>query len=269
MFSADDIITTDKYLSLENEQIVYLKTDTVKLGYEMIFWRNTLHAIRPGFIWITGHSDYSIDEAVFNKYQERCTHWYAINKDYRHEKLHALPLGITNDTFESEMNPIFGNVGIMMEVMNQPRDIKNLVYLSFTIGTYPAERQYCHDMFVNQPWVTKGKVENTLKGRKTFLEDIRNHTFVLCPRGNGYDTHRLWETLYMGSIPIVIKILALEEFTELPILFVDNWEMVTEEFLKEKYAEMMTKTWNLEKLRFGYWKDKIRGISEAETLGSP
>ena len=70
----------------------------------------------------------------------------------------------------------------------------------------------------------------------------------------------------MGSIPIVIKILALEEFTELPILFVDNWEMVTEEFLKEKYAEMMAKTWNLEKLRFGYWKDKIRGTKGSALL---
>ena len=62
----------------------------------------------------------------------------------------------------------------------------------------------------------------------------------------------------MGSIPIVIKILALEEFTDLPILFVDNWEMVTEDFLKEKYVEMMAKTWNMEKLRFRYWKDTIQ-----------
>ena len=269
MFSADDIITTDKYLSLENEHIVYLKTDTVKHGYEIIFWRNIIHAIRPGFIWITGHSDYSIDETVFNKYQERCTHWYTINKDYRHEKLHALPLGITNNTVETGLHPIYGNVDIMLDVMNQQRDIKNLVYMSFTISTYPTERQYCHDMFVNKPWVTKGKLENTLNGRRTFLEDIRNHTFVLCPRGNGIDTCRLWETLYMGSIPIVINTIALEEFMELPILFVDNWEMVTEDFLKEKYVEMMAKTWNMEKLRFSYWKDIVRGISEAETLGSP
>ena len=30
------------------------------------------------------------------------------------------------------------------------------------------------------------------------------YMFVACPRGNGIDTHRFWETLYRGSVPIVI-----------------------------------------------------------------
>lgn len=29
-----------------------------------------------------------------------------------------------------------------------------------------------------------------------------NYKMILCPRGNGLDTHRLWETLYRGSVPI-------------------------------------------------------------------
>lgn len=29
--------------------------------------------------------------------------------------------------------------------------------------------------------------------------------FVACPRGNGLDTHRFWETLYRGSIPVVLE----------------------------------------------------------------
>lgn len=29
------------------------------------------------------------------------------------------------------------------------------------------------------------------------------YRFVVCPRGNGIDTHRFWETLYRGSLPIV------------------------------------------------------------------
>ena len=28
-------------------------------------------------------------------------------------------------------------------------------------------------------------------------------THVLAPRGNGKDTHRFWETLYRGSVPVV------------------------------------------------------------------
>lgn len=32
---------------------------------------------------------------------------------------------------------------------------------------------------------------------------MSRYKYVLCPRGNGLDTHRFWETLYRGSTPIV------------------------------------------------------------------
>ena len=32
---------------------------------------------------------------------------------------------------------------------------------------------------------------------------ILSHSMVLCPRGNGSDTHRVWETLYRGVVPVV------------------------------------------------------------------
>ena len=31
-----------------------------------------------------------------------------------------------------------------------------------------------------------------------------NYRYIACPRGNGIDTHRFWETLYRGSLPVVI-----------------------------------------------------------------
>lgn len=49
--------------------------------------------------------------------------------------------------------------------------------------------------------------------------------YVACPRGNGIDTHRFWEVLYRGAVPVVkksnwsssLKILSL------PMLEVDSW----------------------------------------------
>jgi len=262
MFTNDDIITTDKYLSLSNNNIIYLKTDLIYHGLNTIMWRGNRHVLCSGLIWITGHSDYPITEDIFKKYQKNCIVWYTINKHYKDDKLFALPLGITNDTTESNLHPIYSNTDIMMEVMNQPRVIQNLVYMNFSTWTYPMERQYCYNLFSTKEWVSKGENKNTLEGRHVFLKDLRNHKFVLCPRGNGTDTHRLWETLYMGSIPIVIKTVALDEFTDLPILFIENWEILNEEFLHKKYEEISSKTWNMEKLKFGYWKNKILNKEE-------
>jgi hypothetical protein len=254
----DDIISSDKYLSLESDNITYIKTDLLHSNLNSMFWRNKQHYMRSSKIWITGHSDYSIDTNTFNKYQHNCDYWFSINKDSSNPKLFSLPLGITNFTNESHLHPIYGNTQIMIDVMSQPKTITNLIYLNFNINTYPLERQICYDLFYDKPYVTIGNINNTLEGRKLFLQEIRNHKFVLCPRGNGIDTHRLWETLYMGSIPIVKKCIAMNDFNDLPILFINDWSEVNNtEYLEIKYNEIMSHSWNFNKLKFSYWKNII------------
>lgn len=257
IFTKDDIIYSDKFLQLENESIAYMKTDLLKARAHSIMWRGKHHILRPAKIWITGHSDFSIDASLFQIYKHSCKQWYCSNKDVDEKQLQSLPLGITNCTNESSLHPIYGNIDIMIETMGAPRKIVNLAYMNFNIGTYRVERAPCFEYFKDMPWVTKGVNDVTLEGRKQFLEECRNHTFVICPRGNGIDTHRLWETLYMGSIPIVKKHIHLSEFSDLPILFVDDWNEVTEDFLQKKYNEMKSKTYTMEKLTFGYWKKRI------------
>jgi hypothetical protein len=256
-FTTEDIICTDKYLGLESADIAYTKTDLIWHRQPAILWRGRVHTLRPAATWITGHSDYPITEEMYTTYSPCCERWFTINKDHEAPNLFALPLGITNCTTESSIHPIYGNTDIMIEVMAQPRQIRNLVYMNFVIGTYPSERAPCYELFKDRPWVTVGTPVPTLEGRRTFLQDLRNHQFVLCPRGNGIDTHRLWETLYMGSIPIVKRHRALAEFTDLPILFIDDWTEVTEPMLLAAAERIAASTWTMEKLRFGYWKNRF------------
>lgn len=258
MITADDFICGDKFIALESSDIAYIKTDIIKRNLNEINWRDKIHKSRPARIWITGHSDYSIDKPIFDKYQHNCQKWFTINKSYNNEKIYALPLGITNNTMESRAHQIYGNTDIMIQTMHKPRSITNLVYLNFNVYTFKQDRIPCLDFFKDKSWVTIGSNKVTLKGRQIFLEEIRNHKFAICPRGNGVDTHRLWETLYMGSIPVVIKHDALMEFNDLPILFVDKWEDVTEEFLNNKYDEMQETKWNMDKLKFSYWENLIK-----------
>ena len=59
------------------------------------------------------------------------------------------------------------------------------------------------------------------------------------------------------SVPIVVRHIALEEFADLPICWIDRWEEVTPEFLQSEFARITETKWNLEKLTFGYWKARI------------
>jgi hypothetical protein len=65
----------------------------------------------------------------------------------------------------------------------------------------------------------------------------------------------------MGSIPIVRKDIAHSDWTDLPILFVDSWEEVTEERLRNELIRFQTTQWNKEKLFIGYWVERIRNES--------
>jgi hypothetical protein len=190
--------------------------------------------------------------------------WFAVNKDYDAPNLFALPLGITNDTTESSIHPIYGNTRIMWEAVQSPRNIKNIVYMNFSLETYKEERSHVFSLFADKKWVTSGTQINTLEGRRLYLYELRDHKFVLCPRGNGIDTHRLWETLYMGSIPIVRRELALREFEDLPICWIDKWEDITVDFLESKYIEISSRTWNMEKLKIKYWLNKIQEVASAK-----
>ena len=248
-----DIITSDKYL---NEFVKkYYKTDVI-VNKNSSVWRSKIHnpPDKNTDIIISGHSDYGITDDLVQYYNPSI--WWTINKQTSDPRVHALPLGITNNTSESELHPIYGNLESMIQVMNEPKRDKNLVYMNFNINTH-SERNNVFNLFKDKSWITIGKIENTISGRTNFLRDIRNHTFVLCPRGNGIDTHRLWETLYMGSIPIVKNNLAYSDFKDLPICFVDSWEQITPEFLQLESIRIKDSKWNLDKLKISYWINKI------------
>ena len=72
------------------------------------------------------------------------------------------------------------------------------------------------------------KVFEIIKGPllpKRFAQEMNEYKFVACPRGNGIDTHRFWETLYRGSVPIVIasKWSNSLKYLGLPLIEVYNW----------------------------------------------
>lgn len=58
------------------------------------------------------------------------------------------------------------------------------------------------------------------------------YKYVACPRGNGTDTHRFWETLYRGSIPVVKESQWSKSISKLgfPIMQLTEWSY--DEFLE-------------------------------------
>lgn len=65
---------------------------------------------------------------------------------------------------------------------------------------------------------------------------MHDSLFVACPRGNGLDTHRFWESLYLGAIPVVLRSEALPVHYEWPSLIIESWEEIID--LKREQLEI-------------------------------
>ncbi len=255
VWSADDVITTDKYKQHVDglSGAAYMKTDLFYSG--PMVWRGAEHRICDARLWVTGHSDYEVSDAVVAAADGRFEQWFTVNMNCTDKRVKALPLGITNCTDESPLHSIYGDIGIMMAAKRPPK--KNLVYMNFDVGTHPS-RAAIRAQLCARPWVTVEEPQNSLEGRRAYLAALRGHAFCICPRGNGIDTHRIWESLYMGCIPIALRERLVESFArDLPILVIDDWSEVTEPFLRAKYDEIHNCDWNMEALRAQYWLAKI------------
>ncbi len=105
------------------------------------------------------------------------------------------------------------------------------------------------DMFKDKPWAT---VAPHLE-YEPYLQAIQEHQYVLCPSGNGIESARNWETLYMGRTPVFKDHPYLREmFKHFPAIFVEDFSQVTEQLLTNYKPRPIDK----KKLTLDYWFNK-------------
>jgi hypothetical protein len=202
--------------------------------------------INKKYILITHNSDTNIDFAP----PDNVLMWYAQNVNIIHPRVKSIPIGLENNIWYPEKKEK------MTRKLAQKKKYKNFVYLNHNVKTNPLERQKPYDVLKGQSWMTTGNGANG-EGFDNYLDNIYNHPFVICPQGNGMDTHRTWECLYMKTIPIEKRNINNQFYTDLPIMFVDDWEEITERLLHDTFMKFADKKWNLEKLNFEYWRNEI------------
>ena len=96
---------------------------------------------------------------------------------------------------------------------------------------------------------------------KEYFRLTQSYRFILCCEGNGFENHRIWETLYQGSFPILVRSpwsVSLE-YLELPILFVNSLNDLNVDMLKEHAeAHKSFVPGDLPQLWTPYWRQKFQ-----------
>ena len=216
--------------------------------------------------------DLEVNEELISKIAARLPRdfvWLTTNANFEYGRLKALPIGITDYCGYSPYHAIIGDTEKFRALIDgQPRTEQNLVLMNFNDRMNSAVRSHVRSVFSGKEFVTDATYVPNEEGYARYVQGLRSHSFSLAPRGVGIDTHRIWESLYAGCIPIVQKVVALREFHDLPIFFVDRWEdACNEDVLKQVRDEYYQRKWNLGKLTLSYWFQYVcRILSGAERL---
>ena len=218
---------TDKHLELDMIPSDYDNPGCIFVyGHRIREFAQHIEKLRNPFTLITHNSDENIvecDEFLKILRYPRLQKWFAQNVCFDSEKLTALPIGIANSMWPHGRPEWFKN-----NKLSKTKD----VYFSFNLGTNGSKRTECYE---------------TLKPKLTFLpvvppeENIsrmKDYKFCICPEGNGVDTHRFWEALYLRTVPIVIDspaIRLLTRNTRIPVIILNSWSDFNPAVLKYNF----------------------------------
>jgi hypothetical protein len=174
------------------------------------------------------------------------------NNEYDHPKVGIMPIGIRDCGSIVAMHRRFDHKYLLEKGVSHRttlganvRPIKCL--LCFSVWTHPS-RQECYDLFAGAPSFVynlndadDAPVANSFETVPVSLvyDKTLESRYALCPRGCGVDTHRFYECIYLGCVPIVVRTHTVFDrlYATFPCLVVERWADVTEELLDACYSE--------------------------------
>lgn len=226
--------------SIKENDIIYSHADFVENLFD-ILKKLEFQNIKV----ISSQSDRKITKILFNKKPNCVSSWYATNVIYNTDSLIPIPLGIA--PYRNSKSAIIEDfIDLELQQIKQ-----KFMYLNFNLNTNYFHRiksiNSAQKIFKIKP------IED--KNYKDYLISLGEHKFSLSPWGNGIDTHRFWEALYCGTIPITKSHYVYKTFEGLPMVLLSSYKKLN---ILNKDIEF--EQFNLEKLDINWWIKQINQI---------
>jgi hypothetical protein len=234
-------------IELKDNDVIFSHSEVVDILFKLLKKFSQLKNLKL----ITHQSDRAIDKRLFNKKPKNVSSWYSPNINLKSDGLFSIPIGVNNFYNENFFNKKIQN-NFFLNRINEEK--KEVVYVNFTLDTNQKHRKKALEHAKLLP--DKNKFIDTSNDSFNYFENISKSKFTLAPWGNGIDTHRFWEALYLGSIPVTMKHTHFEEFSELPAIFLNNYSELTTDNLKKQNQNFEPN--DIEILDINYWLKIIK-----------
>lgn len=214
---------------------------------------------------ITGNTSRYFKQYFVTDINHKIKKIYTTNLNFQHPLFSILPAGFYS-----------GDDSIIKSVKQEKWDNRRLVLCNFSHhkqGAASIDRSTILNFIKQNNWITYqnqggGDGRTALLPLCELLNEIAKHKLIICPISNGFDTSRLWETYYLGAIPIVKKApffdnLIAEGF---PMVVLNDWNLLSEieKIDHQELNKLKDKLSNINQvglLNNEYWLKKIEFYS--------
>jgi hypothetical protein len=251
---------------MQNQNNIYISGELYKLNskynldnrYPLILFDNTLIENDTVFlkisdidtfilsppsvkiILIVSNSDETFDDNYMSKVKPYVNKVYASNCSAKDAI--QIPLGF-RDNSHKYLTDILNDSSI-------PSQKNIFCLLNFLIQTNSNERNNAFNYFNIQQWVTSSNDyfkynlskslnhsnSEIIQKRNDYYKLLKQTKFVICPPGTGVDTHRVYESLFFGAIPIIKTSFLDQMYIKIGgCWIVNDWNDVTEESCNKFY----------------------------------
>jgi hypothetical protein len=192
-----------------NPKLIFMNTEDVEE------FMNHLYKLRKPFILLTHNSDTNVTERFLPVCQnQNLIHWFTQNLCMEHRLVSPLPIGLANPIWPH------GNQSLFSQIKQVDPSKAYPIYANFLIETNRKAREDCLSNLEKKgiPFLEK-------RPPHQYLYELATSYTCVCPEGNGIDTHRFWEALFLGTVPIVLRNPLTERLSkDFPCLVLDRWE---------------------------------------------
>ena len=266
-----------KYSS-DNAPIIFLTTHLLSDYIEII-----LKITKPFILITASNMDHSVPYLYYpprdNNLELKCNLllekseliiWITKNACIKHDKLLAFPLGpkwqfkSTNFFGEDKTKHlnIFHQHCLTPEKKFYNKNLKKNLYFNFSSSTTDNPFFKSHKNIRKTIRYILEKKNNLQYNQNLefhqYIEELANYKFCISPPGAGIDTHRTWEALMVGTIPIVMTSPLDYLYKNLPVLIIDDWSKINYNFLNDIYSKMILKSYDFSILYTDYWDKYIQ-----------
>ena len=255
--------------------------------------KNKIKIILHGGYCIFPYMSHTVRDMMFFDYEKELLDnpyieaIYACNCDYSHPKVHAIFIGLprsipllppgknidhigwTVDSWRyDEMSYFFGDtcsIGTIMTKIRAKKDTDKLMYTNYTVCNTDNPGYLPHknirrelDCYLERNNIKKDKMCEFYE----YIDVMKRYKFVLSPPGMGPDVFRFFESILVGTIPILFRSpKPLEDLWKtLPVLVIDHFWQINEKYLNEQYDIISSRDdYDFRPLLASYWREKIRG----------